>query len=146
MKKPNIADIEFVIMADAPTDVVTMLISELRRRQDGASARLPGITGIKARAKVEAEVRTYDGILWMLSRLKIEGPLVDRCLKPPRWGFEADFEHAVRVLAGTHTTAEVPGTERDTSVDACITACRYLMHREEDALRIIEEHERSKAS
>lgn len=49
-----------------------------------------------------------------------------------RWGFDAEFETAVRVLAETPRTDETLGSARDPLVDALVAAARTMVAREEN--------------
>jgi hypothetical protein len=122
-------NVTYVITADKPQDVLDALKKELKRWRDGALAR-PG-SGIKRTAMINSEVSTLDAVLRMLDRTAIEGELARYALEPPRWGYEAAFEQAVRLLADTPLSTETPGCHRDELGDGVISVARKFREIEE---------------
>jgi hypothetical protein len=124
-------NVTYVITADKPQDVLDALKKELKRWRDAAQARQPGTSGIKKNAVLASEVSTLDAVLRMLDRTAIEGELARYALEPPRWGYEAAFEQAVRLLADTPLSSETPGCHRDELGDGVISVARKFREIEE---------------
>lgn len=58
----------------------------------------------------------------------------EACWITSRWGFDAELEEAIRLIAATPTTKEQVGSHQDAHVDQLIGAARAIQRREEKAL------------
>lgn len=56
-----------------------------------------------------------------------------------KYGWDAEFEEALIIIAATPTTVETTGIHMDEALDALILKARSIVKREEDALKQADE-------